>query len=365
MSRTRSQRSAVIRSMAYTLPRRRISNQESPYRDIPNIPEGWWERWGCDNRACFDSEGGEYAEDLLACAALRALELAELTPGDVGLILGSTSGLGVRDRDGWALSPRIAARVKRAIGARSAVTWDLEHECLSFLAGLEIAVNYLRQGRFQNALLCCAEHPTGSLDFTDPSATIFGDGVVCAVLTGDRDDGELLSSAYESISQLYPLATLQWRHPTAKPEAERRPEDLWAYFTLKEEAPGLMQQFVPVEVPAMVNRCLAKVGMTPADVDFFVFHQPSQVLVNLWAASLGVGPDRFMTTMQDYGSLLAAAMPITAHRAMEEGRIKPGSKVVIAGAALGWSFGAQLWRWGQTRFAAHRTDKTASFPRRR
>jgi 3-oxoacyl-[acyl-carrier-protein] synthase III len=334
-----------MRSLACVFPNRSLKNSDPPYTQIPDVPPEWWSFWGIRSRGVFDPAQGERHDQVAERACREALKLAGLDAREVDVISLNSSSLVLETKEGEMLLPRLAGRVKQALGASSALAFDVEQECISFLIQLQNAAAFIRSGRARHVLICSVERITGMLDFTDKSSTIFGDAAAAAVISAD-EAGDLISSAYISRPEHYHIATLRWKYPR---RSAGRPEEFKPYFDLIDGADGDMKQFVPVYVPKMVKECLARAGTSSEAVDFFVFHQPSQVLVRLWAHSVGAPPERYCTTLETCGSLGSASIPVTLHRALSQGKIRPGHRVVLTGAATGWGFGAQLWNWNETR----------------
>ncbi|MFD2786730.1 3-oxoacyl-ACP synthase III family protein [Hymenobacter rubripertinctus] len=335
---------AAIRSLAIQMPSRHVRNDEEPYASIPDIPHNWWRFWGIKARYLIDREQGETAETLAVQAAEKALAQARLRPQDIDLILcNSTCFAGWSTERSKAL-PRFAQQLKIRLGCVGALAIDVEQECITFLISLQMATHYIASGQARHVLVCASEYISGVLDFSDLSSTTFGDGAAVAVVSADSASaGKLLASSYASNADFYDLATVKWRYPVNGPP---QPEQFWSYFTLDRNAPAEMQKFVPEGVPAVVRKALAKAELTPDDIDFYVFHQPSKILVSLWANNLGVDEDRFLLTLGEYGCMVSVSMPVTLYEALRQGLIKPGNRVVIAGAATGWGFGAQVWEVG-------------------
>jgi 3-oxoacyl-[acyl-carrier-protein] synthase-3 len=54
-----------------------------------------------------------------------------------------------------------------------------------------------------------------------------------------------------------------------------------------------------------------------------------------------------MLTVQKYGNMSAATVPVALVEALEEGRISPGSRILIPAFGGGLTYCALLVRWGQ------------------
>ena len=53
-----------------------------------------------------------------------------------------------------------------------------------------------------------------------------------------------------------------------------------------------------------------------------------------------------MVTVQQYGNMSAATVPVSLVEALKDGRITPGSLLLMPGFGGGLTFGALLVRWG-------------------
>ena len=55
-----------------------------------------------------------------------------------------------------------------------------------------------------------------------------------------------------------------------------------------------------------------------------------------------VPKEKFFIDMKDSGNTVSATIPIAIESALEKGKIKPGSKVLIAGFGVGYSWAAGI-----------------------
>jgi 3-oxoacyl-[acyl-carrier-protein] synthase-3 len=56
--------------------------------------------------------------------------------------------------------------------------------------------------------------------------------------------------------------------------------------------------------------------------------------------------DKVMLTVQRYGNMSAATVPVALVEALEEGRVKPGALILMPGFGAGLTLCAHLVRWG-------------------
>ena len=61
----------------------------------------------------------------------------------------------------------------------------------------------------------------------------------------------------------------------------------------------------------------------------------------------GVSSDKVMLTVERYGNMSAATVPVALAEALEEGRVKPGALILMPAFGAGLTVCAHLVRWGE------------------
>ncbi|MFI6096925.1 3-oxoacyl-ACP synthase III family protein [Lentzea sp. NPDC051213] len=82
-----------------------------------------------------------------------------------------------------------------------------------------------------------------------------------------------------------------------------------------------------------------------ADVDCFVPHQANGVLLRELAERSGLGAAHTHLTVDRYGNLGSASVPVALDDAVRTGKIAAGDLVLLAGFGGGMSIGTSLVRW--------------------
>lgn len=349
-----------FKSLSWVSPERRLGNDEPPFCDIEEIPKNWFRFWGIERRPWMDP-ATTTGESLGVAACKAALEAADMEADEIDLVLTSCSSPLMQDTDDAGLpsterpprmAPRYAAIFADAVGAKNAMTWNIEMQCLSFLVLLQSAANMIRSGAYRRVLIASVETMSVAMDYSERSCTTFADSAAAAVLTDEDLGSDLISSAYQSNGDFFDIATMKWRWPTAKKDQTN--EDFRLYFSLVPNERERMMDFVPNTVPVMVPRVLKEGGVGVDQVKRFIFHQPGKTLIDTWANGIAQSMDsdldgRYPMTLTDNGCLVAIAIPSTLLMTAEKGDLDPGDYVVMAGLGTGWCYGAQLWRWGDTK----------------
>jgi 3-oxoacyl-[acyl-carrier-protein] synthase-3 len=94
------------------------------------------------------------------------------------------------------------------------------------------------------------------------------------------------------------------------------------------------------------SRVLAQSGVAADDVNLMVPHQANLRIIEAVAKYAGMPMEKVMLTVQKYGNMSAATVPVALVEALEAGRVKPGSLLLMPGFGGGLTWAALLVRWG-------------------
>jgi 3-oxoacyl-[acyl-carrier-protein] synthase-3 len=98
-------------------------------------------------------------------------------------------------------------------------------------------------------------------------------------------------------------------------------------------------------IPPWVTERLAALGMKPDDVDHYVFHQPSEIMVRKILEDIGVDSNKGVYTHALYGNTASASIGVTYRRLLEERTLAAGDKLVLGSAAAGYSMVMATGEW--------------------
>ncbi|MFD1318315.1 beta-ketoacyl-ACP synthase III [Loigolactobacillus zhaoyuanensis] len=237
------------------------------------------------------------------------------------------------------LTPATACLVQEQIGATNAVAFDISAACAGFIFAADTAEKFLRQGKFQHALVISAETNSKMLDWQDrTTAVFFGDGAGGALLSRTEDaqaesfiDSQLKTdgSRHEAIMSgaVAPLTTVQ---------AQSKPSI--APFTMQGRA---VFEFATKTVPLQIEALLAANQLTVDDVDLFICHQANLRIIEKIAATLKQPLSKFPTNVQRYGNTSSAGVPMALAEVQPQAA---GKLAVLAGFGGGLAYGCLLIR---------------------
>ena len=96
------------------------------------------------------------------------------------------------------------------------------------------------------------------------------------------------------------------------------------------------------EVPNLVRQTLKTNNLNSDDINFFVFHQANLLILEAITKSLKLERSKVIFDIENIGNTSSSSVPIALKRAIENGTIKPGHKVLIAGFGIGLTWSATI-----------------------
>jgi 3-oxoacyl-[acyl-carrier-protein] synthase III len=251
-------------------------------------------------------------------AARAALDRAAVRPEDLDLTIVCTC------TPDEAL-PAVAASVQHALGAGGGAL-DLNAACSGFVYGLVVADGLLRAG-MERVLLVGSETLSRIVDWDDRgTAILFGDGAGAAVLEQGAGPGALLGWDLGSDGSLRHLLHAD------------------VGGTISMDGTEVFRRAVRIMVES-ARRALAHAGVRPEEITLFVPHQANARIIATAGQRLGIGPDRTAMRLAETGNTSAASIPLTLAGAADDGRLRPGDRVLLVGFGAGMSWASAVLEW--------------------
>jgi 3-oxoacyl-[acyl-carrier-protein] synthase-3 len=270
-------------------------------------------------------------------AAQRAIQLADLLPADIDLIIVATS-------TPENIFPSTASLIQSRLGASKAGAFDLSAACSGFVYAVDMAAQSIRSGSIQTALVIGAETMSRVMDWQDRGTCIlFGDGAGAVVLKASNVEGGILSAVLRSDGSGADLLGI----PTVGSEDLTNPEFAPNGHKMHKMFMdgGEVFKFATRVIGESVGQALDKAELSMDDVSLIVPHQANQRIILAAARSLKVEPELFMSNIDHYGNTSAASIPIALCDAIQQGRVHEGDKLVFVGFGGGLTWAAMVLEW--------------------
>jgi 3-oxoacyl-[acyl-carrier-protein] synthase III len=90
---------------------------------------------------------------------------------------------------------------------------------------------------------------------------------------------------------------------------------------------------------------LAACGLTIDDVDVYVPHQANVRIIDHAVRRLGFPEEKVVVNVDRYGNTSSGSIPLGLADALSDGRLRPGSIVLMTGMGAGLTWGSAVIRW--------------------
>ena len=326
-----------IQGLGTYVPTKRITNVD--LMSLVDTNDEWIvSRTGIKARHMLaDDENGS---DAGTEAALKALEDAGIAAEDITHVLTATCTPDY-------LCPSTACIISGKIGSHGAMAFDLNAACTGFVYGLDVANSILAGKPGAKVLLVGSEAFTRRLNWEDRTTCIlFGDGAAAAVLTnGDAGTPKrCLPSAPRlrdvrcgAAGRQYPLLTVGGGTNRNYKPGDPVQDD----FYLQMQGREVFKQAVR-SLSAVCSELLEDNGLTLEDIDLFIPHQANLRIIEAVGDRLKLGSEKIFVNLDEYGNTSAASIPLGIGDACAQGRIRPGSRVLLSAFGGGFTWGAAL-----------------------
>ena len=310
-------RTARVVGLGHKLPDRVVPN--GPIAERIGVDSDWiMRRTGIRERRYAAPD--ERTSHLALAAARRALQDAGLKPADVDLVLVATM---TPDE----LTPNTAPLVADALGLQVGA-FDVGAACTGWLSALSTGAAQVETGRSDAVLVIGAETLSRVTNFDDKrTASLFGDGAGAVVLSpeGEGAIGPILLASDGSMGE-----TITATH------TER---------LLIMDGHTTFNKAVKVLADSTREAC-ERAGVTLDDIDIFVYHQANGRILRSVAEKLELPEERVADYVGETGNTSAASIPLTLSLLRDDGRLRPGQRLVLSAVGAGFTWGAGIVEWG-------------------
>lgn len=321
---------AVIAGSGSSVPDKTLTNED--FTKIVETSDEWiTTRTGIKVRHI--AADNETTAMFSAAAAKEAIDDAGMKPEDIQLIIVATITPEM-------VFPSTACFVQDMIGAKNAWAFDLAAACSGFVYGLSIAEQFIRTGRYENALIIGAETLSKITDYEDrKSCVLFGDGAGAVVVKRTKDEplGIIYSNSYSDGSGWTSLncAAYGSRNPVSRPLDD--PKKVFMNINGRE-----IYQLAVRRIVEIVDECMEKCNLTTDDIDVFIPHQMNARIIESVGKRLKLSKDRIFINIEKYGNTSAASIPIAMDECLKNGKIKSGDIVLLVAFGGGLTWGASV-----------------------
>jgi len=283
---------------------------------------------------------GTGSSDLAVEAAKKAVEAAGLKLSDIEFIIAATLS-----PDHY--FPGIGVLVQAKLGLAPVGALDIRNQCSGFIYALSVADQYIRAGTYRRLLVVAAEVQSSNLDYSDAGrdmAVLFGDGAGAVVVeASEGEERGILSTHLFADGRFVSDLWMEKPSPKDKPTFGENFLSEGRYFP-RMDGRAVFKNACE-KMPETVQIALAHNNLRIEDIDILIPHQANERISQMVARSLNIPLEKVVRNIDRYGNTTAASIPIALDEACRQGRIKPGSLVVLTAFGSGYTWASAVIRW--------------------
>lgn len=326
-----------IKAIATYIPKNNLSNAE-----INSLFPAWSadkisNKTGIYSRSI--AAPNEFVSDMAILAAQQLFNENEVDKASIDFILLCTQSPDY-------FLPTTACIVQDKLGlSTSCGALDFNLGCSGYVYGLALANGLLVSGAAKNVLLITSETYSKYIHSEDKSnRTLFGDAAAATLISRNETPsiGQFVFGTDGSGAENLIVKNGGLRHREMDGldvivENDFQHNDNNLYMNGQE-----IFQFTTRAVPILVAETLTKNNSTLEEIDLFIFHQANKFMLDYIRRKLKISQDKFFMHFENIGNTVSSTIPIALQEALKQQRIKAGTKVLIAGFGVGYSYAATV-----------------------
>jgi 3-oxoacyl-[acyl-carrier-protein] synthase-3 len=324
---------AKITALGTYVPPKLLTNQDLE-RLVETSHEWVMERTGIRERHI--AEKGVATSDLAVEAAKIALAQRGISSADIGAIIVATVTPDM-------FFPSTACLVQHKLGAKGTWGFDLSAACSAFVYALQCGAQFINSGAHNNVLVIGADVMSSIIDYTDrATCVIFGDGAGAVLLQAAEDDSVGLIDFLHEVDGSGGCSLYMPGGGSLNPSTHETVDKKMHFVHQDGQA---VFKYAVKKMAEVCERLLKRNNLTGGDIDAFIPHQANRRIITATGDRLGLRPESVIINIDRYGNTTAATIPLAMQTAVEEGKLKKGSLVMLASVGAGFTVGATLLRW--------------------
>ncbi|MGE7987912.1 ketoacyl-ACP synthase III [Lysinibacillus fusiformis] len=320
---------ARITAIGSYVPERRLTNDDLE-KMVETNDEWIVQRTGIKERSVANED--EFTSDISYKAVKNLMERYDKSVDDVDMIIVCTLTPDFK-------TPSVASYIQAKLGIRNTGAMDLNVACAGFTYGLYVANGLITSGLNKKVLVIGAETLSKVTDYTDRTTCIlFGDGGGAVLVEYDEKQPSFISSHLgsegEKGNSLY----------STNLSNTMNGKDLIGNGNIVQNGQEVYKWAVTT-VPKGIQSVMKNTSIELENVDWFVPHSANLRMIESICEKSGFPIERTLYSLVKYGNTSAASIPLSLDKAVREGKIENGNKILLYGFGGGLAQAGLLIEW--------------------
>jgi 3-oxoacyl-[acyl-carrier-protein] synthase-3 len=254
-------------------------------------------------------------------------------PGEIDLLICATTTPDF-------VFPCTANLICDMVGIRNVGSFDIQAACSGFVYALTLGSQFIETGKYKKIIIVGADKMSAIVDYTDrKTCVLFGDGAGAVLLEPDTEGNGIVDSIIRSDGAGYPYLN-QKGGGSRYPPTHETIDNGWHHVY---QDGAQVFKFAVTNMADISAEIMEKNGLKGDDVAWLVPHQANRRIIEATANRMGVGMDKVMMNIQNYGNTTSATIPLCLWD--YESQLKKGDNLVLAAFGGGFTWGAIYLKW--------------------
>ncbi len=204
---------------------------------------------------------------------------------------------------------------------KNTIAFDINQGCSGFVYATSLACALINSKQAKRILVVCADHYSKYISINDrTSRPIFSDAAAAIVIEESKTNeiGPFIFKTDGSGSKF--LTVIK----------ENRDQKLFM------NGPEVLK-FTLNLVPETVNELLKKANLSMQDIDLFIFHQASAVVLNKLKKKLNIPNNKWTNEIENIGNTVSATIPIAINNLQKDNTFYKKKNILMMGFGVGLS----------------------------
>jgi len=323
-----------IKGTGSYLPEDVITNQD--IAELAGISAEWIKtRTGIETRRRALPD--QAASDLAFEASIKAMEEAGVRSTELDLIMMASITPDTH-------CPAGANWLEAKLDAPKAVSFDITAACSGFIFALAVAEKFMKAGGNNQVLVAASEIMTRVQDWTDrANCILWGDGAGAAVLSTEPDGHEIIATHLHTDGAAGKTLLMPGGGSSTTPISHESVNQ--KRHTLKMIRGNESFRVAVIRFAEACEEAVASAGISLSDVKMIIPHQANLRIIQAFAKKLKFPMEKVFVTIEKYGNISSATVPIALDEAARSGRLETGDWVLLVAFGGGLTWGSALVRW--------------------
>ncbi|QIT36656.1 beta-ketoacyl-ACP synthase III [Wolbachia endosymbiont of Brugia pahangi] len=323
---------SFILSTGSYLPKKKLGNDEIALM-VETSDEWIRQRTGITQRYIADE--AELTSDLAVNSAKNAIEKAQISVDEIGLIIVATT---TPDKT----LPSCATIAQNKLKCKNAFSFDVQAACSGFIYAVTIADSLIKSNdRIKYALVIGAEIMSRIVDWKDRSTCVlFGDGAGAVIMKSTAHCNEMTENYTRGIisTNLYSDGNVDVL--CTKGGISSTGDSGKIYMNGREVFKHAVDKLT-----ASIEETLRCNNLKITDIDWLVPHQANIRIIEAVVKKLNFLMEKVINTVDQHANTSAASIPLALDYAIQKPKIKPGSLGILVAIGAGLTWGSVLLRY--------------------